>query len=340
LTVYYEKELTKLIAKERGVPIKLRKLEILLRRLTPLHPKMAIINEEYHKVRAGYLGEKSLDYYLSFLPDKQYYIFHYLRLPYQNHHFQMDTLILSPCFITILEVKNISGTITFDYNFNQLIRTKNGAEQAFQDPVSQVNRHQYQLKNLLQSGKFPCIPIVPQVVISNTSTIIKTEGQPRHPSTIITQSTGLLLQIENLSKMHKREILVKTQLNKLVRFLLKKHTPEEYEALNHFNINKKEILRGTHCPNCHKIPMVRCQGKWNCPSCTFSSKTAHIESIIDISLLFNHKTVSNKEVRDFLQIPSQTMATNILKSLNLPSSGKGRSKIYHLQNIINPLINN
>jgi len=120
-----------MIAKERGVPIKLQKLEILLRRISFLHPKMPKIKEDYLKVKAGYMGEKSLDYYLSFLPEEQYYIFHYLRLPYQNHHFQIDTLILSPYFIPIFEVKNISGTITFDYNFNQLIRAKEGLEQAF-----------------------------------------------------------------------------------------------------------------------------------------------------------------------------------------------------------------
>ncbi|PKR83966.1 NERD domain-containing protein [Heyndrickxia camelliae] len=329
-----------MITKERGVPIKLRKLEILLRRLHPLHSKMAIINEEYHKIRAGYLGEKSLDYFLSFLPEKQYYIFHYLRLPYQNHHFQIDTLILSPNFITILEVKNISGIITFDYNFNQLIRTKNGVEQAFQDPVSQVNRHQFQLKNFLQSSKFPNIPIIPQVVISNTSTLIKTEGQPRRPSTIITQSAGLLIQIENLSKMYKKEILNKNQLTKLIKFLLKKHTPDEYDVLNQLNINKNEILRGTHCPNCCKIPMYRNHGKWVCPSCHCASKTAHIESLIDFSLLFNKKVIANKEVRDFLEISSQTVATKILKALDLPSTGNGRSKMYHLHKIIDPLINN
>lgn len=329
-----------MIVKERGVPIKLQKLEILLRRLPPIHPKFAIIKEEYLKAKAGYLGEKSLDYYLSFLPDKQYYIFHYLRLPYQHHHFQMDTLILSSFFITILEVKNISGTITFDYNFKQLIRTQNRREQAFQDPISQVNRHQFQLKNLLQTSKYPGIPIIPQVVISNPSTLIKTEGVSKQTPTIITQSTGLLLQMEQLSKIYKKEVLAKSQLSKLVKFLLKKHTPEEYNALKKFDINKNEIIRGVHCTSCRKIPMLRCHGRWVCPSCQFSSKSAHADSLIDFGLLFNTNKISNREARDFLQISSQTMSTNILQSMDLPSSGNGRSKIYNLHKIIDPLINN
>ena len=146
--------------------------------------------------------------------------------------------------------------------------------------------------------------------------------------------------MEHLNKMYKKEVLAKSQLSKLVKFLLKKHTPEEYDALKKFDINKNEIIRGVHCPSCQKIPMLRCHGRWVCPSCQFSSKTAHTDSLIDFALLFNTKKISNRETRDFLQISSQTMATNILQSMNLPSSGKGRSKIYHLHHILEPLINN
>ncbi|MBS4175658.1 nuclease-related domain-containing protein [Bacillus sp. FJAT-49736] len=325
-----------MIAKERGIPIKLQKLEALLRRLPHSHPKIALIKEEYLKVRAGYQGEKSLDYYLSLLPDKKYYIFHQLRLPFKQQHFQIDTLVLSPYFMTILEVKNISGTITFDYNFNQLIRTKNGIEEAFQDPISQVKRHQFQLKYLLQENKYLDIPIIPQVIISNPSTLIKKEGFPQKNPTNITQSTNLIFEIEKLTKMNKKEVLAKNQLTKLVKLLLKKHIPEEYDVLKQFEINKDQILRGVHCPDCSKISMLRVHGKWICQSCQFSSKTAHVESLKDYALLIS-AVISNIDVREFLQISSQTLATNILQSLNVLSSGKGRSTMYHLGPKINLL---
>lgn len=78
---------------------------------------------------AGYRGEQSLDYYLGFLTN--YFILHDLRLPDRDHHFQLDTLLISPYFILILEVKNISGTLIFDDHFKQLIRVTPEKEEGF-----------------------------------------------------------------------------------------------------------------------------------------------------------------------------------------------------------------
>ncbi|WP_367888742.1 nuclease-related domain-containing protein [Alteribacillus bidgolensis] len=54
---------------------------------------------------AGYKGEQSIDYPLTFLPSNKFYIRHGLRLFDGSHYFQIDTLILSWDFFLILEVK-------------------------------------------------------------------------------------------------------------------------------------------------------------------------------------------------------------------------------------------
>ncbi|WP_205173528.1 nuclease-related domain-containing protein [Bacillus pakistanensis] len=46
---------------------------------------------------------------------------HDLRLFDGQHHFQIDTLIITSKVIFIIEVKNISGTVIFDSAYNQLI---------------------------------------------------------------------------------------------------------------------------------------------------------------------------------------------------------------------------
>ncbi|MED1204551.1 nuclease-related domain-containing protein [Heyndrickxia acidicola] len=126
-----------MVVKERKIPIKIQKIEALLRRIPITHPKRPLMEEELAKSYAGYRGEQSLDYHFKFLPEKNYLILHDLRLNNNEHsYFQVDSLLMSSKFLVIIEAKNISGSIIFDDHFNQLIRTINGKEEAFSDPIS------------------------------------------------------------------------------------------------------------------------------------------------------------------------------------------------------------
>ncbi|QOR66058.1 NERD domain-containing protein [Cytobacillus suaedae] len=116
----------------------LMKLEALLRRLSKIHPKRQLVEKDYAIKSAGYRGEQSLDYFLSFLPEKNYMIFHNLRLKCNDNYFQIDILLVSPRFILIIETKNISGTLEFDHLNKQLIRTINDSINVYPDPVQQV----------------------------------------------------------------------------------------------------------------------------------------------------------------------------------------------------------
>jgi hypothetical protein len=195
------------IIKERKYPINILKLEALIRRLPYNYPKPQKIEEELAKSLAGYRGEQSVDYHLTFLPNKKYLILHALRLPGEgNRYFQLDTLILSSRFFLILEVKNFLGTLYFDQTFHQLIRTANGKEEAFQDPILQVRRQQQQLNLWLTKHKVPSIPIVPLIVISNPSTIIK--AAPQHEEILqnnVIHAATLPLKFELLEFFTKRK---------------------------------------------------------------------------------------------------------------------------------------
>nr|WP_090240083.1 nuclease-related domain-containing protein [Lentibacillus halodurans] len=54
-----------------------------------------------------------MKYQLQFLPEDDFFIFHYVRLLDQYGHFQMDFLLLSRCFHLIMEVKNIHYNMHF-----------------------------------------------------------------------------------------------------------------------------------------------------------------------------------------------------------------------------------
>ncbi|WP_214480847.1 nuclease-related domain-containing protein [Bacillus sp. SM2101] len=319
-----------MIKKERQIPPKIEKLEALLRRLPPTHSKKEILSEELAKAYAGFRGEKSLDYYFDFLPSEKYFILHDLRIPdSENRYFQLDTLIISACFILIIEVKNISGTLTFDRTFHQLIRELDGNEEAFPDPFLQTSRQESQLKNLLTKYKYPSIPVISLIVISKPSTIIKTTSHFKETSQKVIHAASLPAKLNDLASVYKKEILTKRDLNKIIQLLVKQHSPTYPDVLQKFHIQPSEIITGVHCPICTTLPLHRQRGAWSCPVCKSNIENAHVYALKDFYLLIS-PIISNKQLREFLQLPSISIATKILASLNLQYSGNFKNRQYEL----------
>lgn len=91
-----------MIVKERKIPIKILKLQALLRRLPANHPNRERMNEDLVKNLYGYRGEESLDYYLSYLNKDCYYILHDLRLQTKSKkYFQIDTFYVNNLILLI-----------------------------------------------------------------------------------------------------------------------------------------------------------------------------------------------------------------------------------------------
>ncbi|MFC0188121.1 hypothetical protein ACFFJY_07460 [Fictibacillus aquaticus] len=59
-----------MIEKEKALPLKLMQLEALLRRLPFEFEGRQLIEVDLARWKNGYLGEKSLEYYLRFLDEK------------------------------------------------------------------------------------------------------------------------------------------------------------------------------------------------------------------------------------------------------------------------------
>lgn len=320
-----------MITKERTVPLKLKKLDALIRRLPGYHPLRPKIEEEWAKSRAGYRGEQSIDYHLQFFHDKHYLILHGLRIPIgENDFFQIDTLILSPRYILVLEVKNISGTLYFDQTFHQLIRILNKEEEAFPDPILQVKRQKMKLKQWLQQYKFPDIPIVPFVVISNPSSIIKTD--PQHISSvsqIVIRASILQTKAEQLNRAHQKEIYSMKEMRKLSRLLIKNHSEHHPDLLQKYQISISELLTGVQCQKCLAFPMQRKRGTWFCMACSTSDHEAHCAALKDYCLLIG-TAITNQQLRHFLQLSSASVATKLLKGLNLDYAGTLKNREYQL----------
>lgn len=318
-----------MIIKPRKYPVSILSLEALQRRLKQNHPQHPQIKEELAKKTAGFKGEQSIDYFLSFLTEGMYHILHDVRLKIGDHFFQIDILILSRRFLLILEVKNITGTLFFDRNFNQLIRTQGDKRVAFPDPIMQVNRQYHQLKKWLIQNKYKNIPIIPLVIISSPRTILETSHQNDEIYHKIIHSAKLPQIVSKLERTYEKNILTERQLSKLDQLISECHTEPSINILSQYKISENEVLKGVICPNCTSLPMNIKRGKWICPSCTHISKDAHIEALKDYSLLIDQQ-ITNSQLRDFLQVPSIYVGTKLLTSLNLTHTGKNKGRVYHL----------
>jgi len=323
-----------LIVKERKKPFKVLALEALIRRLKQTHPKIEQIKDTYAIEKAGYRGETALNYYFQFLERKDHLILHNIRLLNDyGYYFQIDTLILSPYFIVIVEMKNYVGRLFFDQDFHQLIRTVDAKVESFQCPILQVNRQEAQLRAWLAKNKLPTIPIISFVVISNSSTIITAD--PKHIERVkekVIHAGYFPQKMDKQFSIFLAEAIPLKELKKLARLIMRQSTQYKPEILQQFQIGKSEILTGVHCPKCRVLGMIRINGLWHCLHCKTDSKEAHIEALQDYSLLIS-TTITNKQLRNFLHISSTSVANKILSSLNLKYSGEKRGRVYELPNL-------
>jgi hypothetical protein len=321
-----------LIKKPRTKPIKLLKLEAILNRMPLEHPKRHEIQIEFAKNNAGYKGELSLDYYLADLPSENYHIYHDLRLPRnkeKKYYFQIDCLVVHPRFCLLLEVKNLIGNLYFDHQYDQVLRTRDGVEETFSDPINQVEAQKEYFKKWLAKNKLPNVPLHTLVVITNPKSYIRISPQYGKNSKKIIRGNNLVTRIKDYSNQKVEDILFKRELRKFSTQLSKEHTILDSNILQTYALEPNDLLPGVACPFCKKLPMIRTYGNWFCPNCLKKSNDAHIQALNDYALLFGIH-VTNKTLREYLHIESRSSVKKLMISMNLPPNGHTKAATYTL----------
>ncbi|TYS69054.1 NERD domain-containing protein [Sutcliffiella horikoshii] len=317
-----------MIKKPREKSVRLLTLEAAMRRVPLEHPQYKQIEKEHARLHYGFVGEKALDYYLTFLPNKNSQLLHGLRIEDPlNRFFQMDTLLITPAYCLILDSKYISGTLEFDETTNQLIRHRGEEKEKFGDPLSQVERQRYQLSLWLDKNNFPPLPIASQIVLTHSNATL-TKATPSLMKKV-TFHTNLPNKLQTIDNFKYPPLLDKSNFRKIAKVLIKKHTPDEFSLLKYYGIPYHELKKGVVCPGCAYLPMLQKQGNWICRNCGLYSKTAHIENLMDYKLLVGNM-ITNRIIRDFLLLPSPSVANYLLNSLELPVQGTNKGRKYLL----------
>lgn len=314
--------------KDRTIPMKNYFNKAILGRIPPNHPKIPVIEDDIRTQEAGHKGEQTLDYYLKFLPEKDYYIFNGLRLPNGDSYFQIDSLILTSPMLLNIEAKNMNGELEFDEQNGQLIQKNENKQKGYENPLLQAKFQVRQLKEFLRKHHYPEIPIEYLVMMSNSNAILKT-AQNSEARERVCRGRGVVYRVEEISKRYQEEILDRNQLRKLCRFLLKMHTEPSYDIEKIYRIPRSELLTGVHCPSCKYLGMTYSRGSWLCPKCGCKSRDAHLKALKDYYLLFG-PSITNQQFREFLHLPSMKIASRMLTSMKLPHSGSKKQRVYQL----------
>ncbi|WP_066258477.1 nuclease-related domain-containing protein [Neobacillus drentensis] len=321
-----------MIIKERTKPLIMLILEALLRRLPSNHQKYQQILDELGRRQAGYLGEKSLDYYYRDLPQHKYMILHDLNLPDGDYNCQIDTLLLTPEFALAIDVKNMAGKLLFDTDNEQFIQINNGIEKGYPYPIAQGERHQKYLQKLLAANHFPPVPVEYLVVISNSYTTYAVSGKNAHKvKPRICKSDVFLNKISLFEKQYSKPLLTAKELRKLCRLLVKMNTIPTSYVLNKYGIQKYDLLPGVLCHIHSNHSLIRKNQKWYCAACDTFSKDAHIYALNDYFLLIG-PTITNQQFREIAHIKSINVAKRLLHSEKLNFSGVNRYRIYFPKN--------
>lgn len=301
--------------------------EAILGRIHPNHPKIPFILDSNGRHEAGYAGELKLDYYLQQLPESLYSTLNDLRLHNGHSFFQLDSVLITLKKILLVDSKNFAGKLEFDQNFDQLIQN---AETAYENPLLQGKLHARDIRNWLLTHHFPAMPIEYLVVLTNNNCLVNPVDDPTTQFRVC-RGRSVIQRIEELTTHYANacDALSPDQLQHLIELFLEKHTDPVYDIEIIYNISRSEIKSGVHCQPCQFLGCIYHRGKWICPKCGCESDRAHLKALRDYYLLYG-PSITNQQFCEFLQFPSMDLSYKKLISLNLPSTGPKKTRIYQL----------
>ncbi|WP_188632271.1 nuclease-related domain-containing protein [Lentibacillus kapialis] len=317
---------------QRNKPHELLAYEALFRRILKQYRHHEAIVSEYKRAKAGYDGEKNVDYKLSTYPCKDFFVFQGVRLENPPFYFQIDSLILTKKALYILEIKNQKGTFKYDSEQRQLTQSVNGEIKSYKDPILQAEAQKTHLQSWLAQHNIFNIPIETLVVVAYPSTVIENVTKDADVYNKIIHNESLHHQLDRLSSNYTKDILTNSDIKKLCQILIKGNMPLRTDILHSHNIGEHHLIKGIPCEKCDQYPMKRLYKKWQCPRCNAISYNAHERVILDLFLLHG-PTITNKQCRELLQVASRKTIYVILNSMNLKHSGNNSARVYYSPSI-------
>ncbi|WP_079524663.1 nuclease-related domain-containing protein [Solibacillus isronensis] len=293
-------------------------IEVLAKRILPDDIEASAIQQEFHRLEAGFAGEMKLkqtlsDYYFK----TDHHIFYNFECMNDNgFSHQMDAVLVTSYFIVIFEVKLLSGVLFYKPAQHEFYRIHNEKRENFRNPFDQVYRHQLFLEQCLRKWQIT-IPVYFAVVIANQQAILD-ESLEKFP---IFHISGVPNFIENLyrntAKFSANISMIVAKLNQLYQTLPPRRS-----------ISLDRLRKGVLCRQCnYKNVMDYHYGTFTCNVCRAKSRDVLFETLYHYRILIGEK-ISNRQFRDFFGMTNIRTCSNILSRLGFEKCGSKRGTYY------------
>jgi hypothetical protein len=239
-----------------------------------------------------------------------------LLLEVNNTKFQIDTAIIFQETINLFEVKNYEGD--YFYNTDKFYTI---SEKEIQDPLDQLKRCEFLLRQLLQNLGFN-IPIKGWIIFINPEFTLYQSPQNK-PIIFPTQLNRFM------KKLNSKSSKLNKQHKKLAELLISLHQIESpYPRLSHYDYD--QLQKGITCGSCNSFSTSVRGTKLLCDVCGEEEKVefAVMRSVKEFKLLFPDKKITTNGIYEWCKvIPSKPIIRRILKK-NMKSTGIGQWSYY------------
>lgn len=270
------------------------------------------------KAQKGLNGERKLDYHLRMLPSTIYSVLNDISFELRDITFQIDACIVSNHAIYLIDSKSIDGEAIFSTQLEQLTQKYKNKERNIKYPLTQLESNKFLIMQWLQERSLEGFPIYYFVSIADSTTIIKVIGDESHIATHVTFAENIPFYIkrqnETLEKRYPNGN--PTLKNKIVTQMMQAYKDLKIDYFKKFKIDISDVQPGVICKKCYRLETTYLKGKWICQHCHYIDRFAYRRSLEEFFILFG-PSISNKEARWFLRVPSRVTITKILQRSNL-----------------------
>jgi DNA-directed RNA polymerase subunit RPC12/RpoP len=284
------------IYKPRTKPNDLIKLQLLKKRMS-LSSKD---KQYYQSLMKGYEGEVAFDAYTESLSSEGI-ILNDLLFNVHNNILQIDSLIITPDKIHLLEIKNYEGD--YYYKSDQIFTM---SDTEIINPLHQLNRSKYLFSQLLQSLRIKA-QVIASVVFVNPHFMLY-QAPIEQPYIFPTQIKPYLKEISSKSN-HLNETHWK-----LAEKLRTHHiTESQFSRLPEYNFEK--LKKGITCRRCNSFSLKIDERYCVCKECGFKElvSEAVVRNVEEYAILFPDKKITVDTIYEWCKIvPAKKRISRIL----------------------------
>lgn len=294
--------------------------DALLRRFIGSFEELNLVRSQLDLANAGIAGEERVKKAFEDCIRNEEILMHNLHfISDSNYSYQIDFLLLTPYFILLVEVKNISGTLHYDSKLRQFSCTKfNGETKTYPNPFDQLLRHHEFLYYFLKNAEIH-LPIHSLIINANQNSTLDASF---HDQPIIHLSS--IRNTLNELKSRYPKVTSKQKLIKLKHFLESNFAFHEGNRYISTHLLKKGVL----CPTCRfESKMIYENRTWRCETCEKNNRKALKLALKDYRILIGAE-ITNSMFRDWTGLENIYAASKILRYFNFPSTGKNRGRVY------------